>query len=312
MILSAGLTPAWQQIMVFNALEPGQVNRADEVRRCASGKAINAALAVAHLGEAESSLLLTPSGGSHGREMETDLARVGLPFQAVATEASTRVCTTLIDRATGEVTELVENGEPLSVEALQRYREAFVERAAEAEVAIVTGSLPRGCPIDYYDALLETEACPVVCDFRGPGLMQILPRRPLLVKPNYQELRQTLQCELESEEDLLSGMRVLNRKGAQWVLITRGGEGAWLSSEQAAYRLEPVPIPAKEIVNPIGCGDAVTGGFAWAMAEGREALEAAKIGLAAAAGNLRQLLPCRLDRAEVLAKAHRVRSEPIA
>ena len=40
MILTAGLTPAWQQVLVLDELLPGEVNRAREVHWCASGKAI--------------------------------------------------------------------------------------------------------------------------------------------------------------------------------------------------------------------------------------------------------------------------------
>ena len=48
MILVAGLTPAWQQVLRFERFTPGTVNRAAWVRWCASGKVLNAARA-AHL-----------------------------------------------------------------------------------------------------------------------------------------------------------------------------------------------------------------------------------------------------------------------
>ena len=38
MIVAAGLTPAWQQILRFDALRLGEVNRAVEAHWCASGK----------------------------------------------------------------------------------------------------------------------------------------------------------------------------------------------------------------------------------------------------------------------------------
>ena len=48
-ILSAGLTPAWQQILVFDAFHPGEVNRAVEAHWCSSGKVLNAGIAAQHL-----------------------------------------------------------------------------------------------------------------------------------------------------------------------------------------------------------------------------------------------------------------------
>jgi len=40
-ILVAGLTPAWQQILRFDDFRPGEVNRASEVQWCCSGKVLN-------------------------------------------------------------------------------------------------------------------------------------------------------------------------------------------------------------------------------------------------------------------------------
>jgi hypothetical protein len=50
MIVVAGLTPAYQQIMVHDTLRPGEVNRARDVRWCASGKVLNVAVALARFG----------------------------------------------------------------------------------------------------------------------------------------------------------------------------------------------------------------------------------------------------------------------
>ena len=49
-ILSAGLSPAWQQIMVFREFRYAEVNRAAEVHWHAQGKVINAGIAAHHLG----------------------------------------------------------------------------------------------------------------------------------------------------------------------------------------------------------------------------------------------------------------------
>ncbi len=140
MILSAGLSPAWQQIMVFDRLRPGEVNRARETAWCGSGKVLNAGLAAHHLGGP--SLTLAPLGGPPLAEIEREFAEIGVPRRWIETAAATRVCTTLIDRDTGQITELVENGRPLSERELAAYRAAYIEEAARAEVAILTGSLP--------------------------------------------------------------------------------------------------------------------------------------------------------------------------
>ena len=49
-VVAAGLSPAWQRIMRFAGIEIGEVNRATEVRCCASGKVLNVAVALGTLG----------------------------------------------------------------------------------------------------------------------------------------------------------------------------------------------------------------------------------------------------------------------
>ena len=80
MNLSAGLTPAWQQILVFDRLSPGEVNRAREAVWCGSGKVLNVGLAVHHLGGP--SLTLAPLGGPPLLEIEREFAAMGVPRRA--------------------------------------------------------------------------------------------------------------------------------------------------------------------------------------------------------------------------------------
>jgi fructose-1-phosphate kinase PfkB-like protein len=99
-------------------------------------------------------------------------------------------------------------------------------------------------------------------------------------------------------------MRELNAAGAQWALVTDGGRAAWLTSADASYRLLPLEVDA--VVNPIGCGDALAAGVAWALQRGTAVTAAARIGVAAAADRLRELRPGRLDAARILAQAEHV------
>ena len=144
MILSAGLTPAWQQILVFDQVRWGEVNRAREAAWCGSGKVLNAGMAVHRLGGP--SLTLAPLGGSPLAEIDREFADLGVPRRWIETRAATRVCTTILDRATGRITELVENGRPLDEGEFDAFRAAYAEEAARAEVVVLIGSLPGGTP----------------------------------------------------------------------------------------------------------------------------------------------------------------------
>jgi 1-phosphofructokinase family hexose kinase len=316
MILSAGLTPAWQQIMIFRGFRYGEVNRAAEVRWHAQGKVINAGIAAHHLGGP--SLTLSPLGGPARTEIDRELAALGVPRRWVVTRSATRVCTTILDlpltlgsspegRGEYKMTELVENGRPLEPDELNEFRQAYAEETAKAGVVVLTGSLPAGTPERFYRELVERTPCPMVLDFRGPGLLAVLDCRPLVVKPNREELAQTVGRPLDGDGGLLEAMRSLNARGAQWVVVTQGAGPVWATTAQKTYRFHP--LPAEKIVNPIGSGDAMAAAMAWGIRAGRPMVEAVRLGLAAAAENLARLETCRLDPARVLDRAKAVAIE---
>jgi fructose-1-phosphate kinase PfkB-like protein len=273
------------------------VNRAREAVWCGSGKVLNAGLAAHHLGGP--SLTLAPLGGPPLAEIDREFAALGVPRRWIETVAAARVCTTLLDRATGQITELVENGRPLSDRELAAYRAAYIEEVARADIAILIGSLPAGVPVSFYRELVAATPCPTVLDFRGEGLLSVLDLKPYVVKPNREELGHTFNRSLDDDADLLAAMRELNRRGAQWAVVTQGARAVWVSSLEHVYCLVPPRID--EVVNPIGCGDCLAAGIAWATRRGDAILDAVRFGIGAAGDNLGKLLPARLELGKVTA-----------
>lgn len=297
MILVAGLTPAWQQIVELDSFQWGQVHRARRVSGCASGKAPNVAVALKHLGaEVE---LLSPRGGALGSCLQADLESLGVVCHWIETAAPTRVCTTLLlsgaaDPAarSAEATELVENAQAFSDYELQAFRRAFAERAKCADYVVLTGSLPAGAPPDYYATLMQSVPRPTVLDVRGRELLAALPLRPKLVKPNEHELKATY-ADLVGSAVVETGARRLLDGGAEEVFVSAGlAPGSWFGPAGTRAAVSSLKV---ETVNPIGCGDCWTAGLVWAWTEGKSGAEALQLAAAAAADNARRLLPARLD-----------------
>jgi tagatose 6-phosphate kinase len=302
LILSAGLTPAWQQIMVFDHIRWGEVNRAREVVWCGSGKVLNAGMAAHRLGGP--SRTLSPLGGPPRVAIEREFAELGVPRRWIETRAATRVCTTILDRSTSRITELVENGRPMSDGEINAFLAAYTEEAARAEVVVLIGSLPSGAPISLYRDMVGCTPCPMVLDFRGEGLLSVVDLQPFMVKPNREELGQTFGRSLDTDTDLLAAMQELNRLGAQWVVVTQGSQAVWVSSLAGVYCLPPPR--SLEVVNPIGCGDSLAAGIAWALRRGDSVIDAVRLGIGAAGDNLGHILPCRLELERVVKLAEAV------
>ena len=107
---------------------------------------------------------------------------------------------------------------------------------------------------------------------------------------------------LATEAEVIVAMHSLNDAGAQWVVVTDGPSAGWATSKTEAFRF--VPPKASPVINPIGAGDCMAAGLAWACARGWPFSETLAFGLGCAADNVTQLLPARLrpDRVAEWAK----------
>jgi 1-phosphofructokinase family hexose kinase len=291
MILSAGLTPVLQQVLLFDTLALGEVNRAREVHWCASGKVLNAARALHHLGAAGKAL--TVVGGSTGEAVRRDCARLGIAARWVGVGAPTRVCTTVVEAGRHTATELVANAEPLGEAEQDAFLAAYAEEAAGAAVVVLIGSLPPGTPAGFYRDLLARTPGRAVLDARGPELLEAVQEKPFLIKPNREELRRTLGRDLGTDAELFDGMREMNERGAEWVVVTDGRNPVHARGHGRLYRLRP---PAVEVLNPIGCGDCMAAGIAQALDAGAGPVDALRHGVAVAADKLGRLLPGQVTR----------------
>lgn len=302
MILAAGLTPAWQQMLVFDGLRVGEVNRAREALWCASGKVLNVGIALHHLGGPSRTIALI--GGPSGDGIESELDALGVPATFVRSRRATRACTTVLDRSSGETTELVENAGAVEPDELRAFREAYAGAAPSARMAVLSGSLPPGAGPSFYRELMEASRCRVVLDARGPELREALALGPFAVKPNREELGKTVGRELRSDGDLAGAIEEMHRLGAEWVIVSEGRRALWASGGGRIRRFQPPEVPT---VNPIGCGDCLAAGFAWAVDGGMDPWDAVRFGMGAAAENASMLLPSRLDPSKVRSRMGEVR-----
>jgi 1-phosphofructokinase family hexose kinase len=300
MIVASGLTPAWQKTLVFDRLVSGEVNRAVDVRDCAAGKPVNVAVAVQRLGEP--STLLVPLGGPTGDAVRRELAELGVTWEGIDVAAATRVCSTLVDRKGGTVTELVENGAPLAEADVAAFVAVFERVVKAAKLVVLSGSLPDGVSPGFYRELVERAPCPVILDARGEELLQALARRPLVVKPNRRELEQTLGRRLDTEAAVVAAMRELGERGAQWVVVSHGPGALFAWGDAQLFRFEPPPVA---VVSAIGSGDCLAAGMAWALGRGMTMPDAIRVGMAAAADNATRLPPARID----LERVNQLRAE---
>lgn len=300
MIAVAGLSPAWQQLLILPQLRLGEVVRATRSEWFASGKPTNVGSSLSYL-DAEHAVVM-PIGGATGRLLTEEAATRGLAIVPVELAAATRVCTTLVE-STGRVTELVPEAPAMRPAEVSAFKAAFLQAAASADVAVLIGSLPPGAPVDLYRDLMTGMACPTIVDARGDALLCSLERRPMVVKPNRSELAATLQATIANDSELFAAAQSLVERGARHALITDGANAVHLVDAANHWIARPPRIQA---INPIGSGDYLAGGLAWGLATGRSILDAVRIGIAAAAANAATLRWGQFTADELLQLAEQV------
>lgn len=307
-VLCLGLTPVLQRTLTFDRLEIDGVNRARQVVESAAGKALNTARALVTLGSPAETAGF--NGGETGHRVLAYLKSYGVETRALTPmPAPTRICSTLIDKTAGTVTELVEEAPAPGPAAVKRFVRENLKRSAGASMLVISGTLPPFAGDEFYVGFVQAAAkagVPVVIDSHRTALIDVLFEHPLLAKLNVHELAVTLQETMNTEKKILRGMQDLRAMGAQNVFVTQGGKAAYLLTPKAAWHFAPPEIAQK--LNPIGSGDCTTAGIAHALLQGRKMVDAVRYGLACGSANVESLTPADLDPKRVAVLSRRVKA----
>ncbi len=246
-----------------DAFIPGSSVRVARARSRAGGKGANVARVAAALGEP--SVLVGFTGGSTGRTVVDDLDASGLTHDLVAVDGDTRRTLTVVSPT--EATVFNEPGPEVSSEDWDRLVDLVARRAVDASVVTVSGSLPPGSPADACARLVAASAAPVVLDTSAPGLLDALPHRPAVVKPNDEEAAALLGMEVRTDRDALAACTRLVDAGARACIITMGSRGLVALRDGQAVR---VHVGRTVAGNPTGAGDAFTARLATGLARGED------------------------------------------
>ncbi|MGN0478169.1 MAG: 1-phosphofructokinase family hexose kinase, partial [Hominenteromicrobium sp.] len=157
-----------------------------------------------------------------------------------------------------------------------------LEALSPADTLVLSGSAPRSLPQDIYARIARCTAekgARLVVDASGELLTSTLPYRPFLIKPNREELSALFGEPADTDEAVLALVGRLQAQGAQHVLISMAGDGALLcTADGAVYR---APAAKGTVVNSVGAGDSMVGGFLAGYERTGDFAEALALGTAA-------------------------------
>lgn len=277
MIYTVTFNPSLDYIVSVNDFKLGLTNRTESEFLLPGGKGINVSTVLMNLGIASTALGFV--AGFTGDEIVRRLEKMGVQNGFIRIdEGFTRINLKL---KSIDGTEINGQGPVIGEEKVQMLM-TKLDRLGEGDVLFLSGSIPASMPDDAYQKImerLEGKNIQIVVDATKELLMNVLPYRPFLIKPNNHELGEIFHVELTRREEVVPYGRKLQEMGAQNVLVSMAGEGAVLIA--ADGKVYDAPAPKGKLVNGVGAGDSMVAGFMAGWLKKQEYEYAFHMGIAA-------------------------------
>lgn len=277
MILTVCLNPCTDVTIEVDSLNVGKLNHVKNKTLTFTGKALNVAIGVARLrGQSHATGFMYNENGSL---FEQALDREGVPSVFIWNRGRVRENYKFIDNKS-MLTEVNDVGEPIAENKQSELIDLVANLSRSSSVVVISGSLPRGVESDYYIKLFNAvpDGKLKVADCDGPRLLAALTAGMDLVKPNKDELQNTLGQEFRSRDELLKGCYSLIDKGAKRVLLSLGKRGAIITDGSKNYYCRSINVAVNSTV---GAGDGMLAAASMLMEQGADLKDILRAGVAA-------------------------------
>ena len=277
MILTVCMSPSVDVTIELDALNVGKVNIVKNKTLSFTGKALNVAIGVARLGgDAYATGFMY---NENGAMFERALDREGVPFAFVWNSGRVRENYKCIDKKS-MLTEINDVGGQVAVEKLGELMQMIRNFSSRSDVTVISGGLPRGVDTSYYREIFRTVDSHSlrIADTEGAKLFAALEAGIDLVKPNLEELQETLGREFKDKQDMLSGCHELLDRGAKIVLLSLGKDGAVITNGTKNYYCKSINVAVNSTV---GAGDGMVAAAATMLEKEADLPDILRAGVAA-------------------------------
>jgi ribokinase len=260
--------PAWGETVLGSDFQLGP-----------GGKGSNQAVAAARLG-GKVSFISKLGRDTFGALARKTYAQEGIDTQFVfeTDEYATGGATIILDEKTGENAIIVFPGACFHVTA----EEIELARGRIAESAVFLTQLELQIPSVEYGLKLahDLRATTILNPAPGLALPQSIFSHCDYVTPNESEASMLTGVPVANIADAEGAADALLARGARNAVITLGAQGALVKNSHVKVHVPA--IDAGPVVETTGAGDAFNGGFAIALAEGKDIVAATRFGCAVA------------------------------
>ena len=277
MILTVCMSPCTDITIELDSLNIGRTNIVKSKTLSFTGKALNVAIGIKRLeGESYATGLMY---NENGYMFENALDKEGVPFTFVWNKGRVRENYKFIDNRS-MLTEVNDVGEEVGKEKTEQVLGMVRMLSARSGVTVLSGGLPRGVDAEYYGKLaraVDKRSLKIV-DASGQRMFSALAEGVDLVKPNLDELENTLGRRIQDKEDMLTACYELLDRGAKRVLLSLGKQGAVITDGTQSYYCKSLNVAVNSTV---GAGDGMVAAAAIQLEQGAPLQEILRAGVAA-------------------------------
>ena len=281
MIGTVTLNPAIDVILEVSNLKINHYNKVLNAHTTSGGKGINVSKAVRGCGR--ETIAIGFLGGGRGRMIEEELRGLGITTNFWHIEEKTRSNTIISDKETGQHTLLSETGPKITEYDLEMLKSIFYRVMSQCTVVTLSGSLPRGVPVNIYGDLIsiaKEREVKTILNTSGQQFIKGLEKKPFLAKPDLRESNRVFGIKIDKEKDAIKAAKEVVQRGAEIGVVSLQNEKDVIATQDEIWFAEST---YHKIVNVIGAGDALVAGFAVALSEeGKNLKEAIEFSMACA------------------------------
>ena len=257
MIYTVTLNPSLDYIAECKDFTLGATNRTSSEIIYPGGKGINVSIVLSNLGDKTTALGFL--AGFTGEHIDSLIKDMGISSRMIRlNEGMSRINLKLKSK---EETELNGMGPKISIIDIARLYQKL-ESITEDDILVLAGSIPPSVSEGLYSDIMERlkeKKIKIVVDATKDLLMNVLDKKPFLIKPNIHELGELFNVKLDSADEALPYALKLKEMGALNVILSMGKDGAMMVDEYGnSYTMNS---PEGKLVNSVGAGDSLVAGF---------------------------------------------------
>lgn len=276
MIYTITFNPALDYIVRVDDFKIGEVNRTSYEEIYAGGKGINVSIVLNNLNV--ENIALGFIAGFTGEEIQNRLKQMGCKTDFIKLNSGmSRINVKLKSK---EESEINGQGPDINNDDLDKLYKKL-DLLKEGDMLILAGSIPSTLPENIYEIIMERlldKGIKIIVDATKDLLLNVLKYKPFLIKPNHHELGELFNVKIKNDDEIILYAKKLKEMGARNVLVSMAGDGAIFITED--NRVIKSDVPKGKLVNSVGAGDSMVGGFIAGYINEGNLEEALKMGVA--------------------------------